>query len=93
MKLIDLNLNVDEQIIKLIIENLADEKFNEWINRLEIFCGAIKQLGLCDYNKKIIRMSLPLAVSNLKKRMIHYFELAHALTPSCGHNNEWESLC
>jgi hypothetical protein len=25
MKLIDLNLNVDEQIIKLIIENLADE--------------------------------------------------------------------
>jgi hypothetical protein len=29
MKLIDLNLNVDEQIIKLIIENLADEKFNE----------------------------------------------------------------
>jgi hypothetical protein len=30
MKLIDLNLNVDEQIIKLIIENLADEKFNEF---------------------------------------------------------------
>jgi hypothetical protein len=29
MKLIDLNLNVDEQI-KLIIENLADEKFNEF---------------------------------------------------------------
>jgi hypothetical protein len=40
MKLIDLNLNVDEQIIKLIIENLADEKFNEWINRLEIFVGS-----------------------------------------------------
>jgi uncharacterized paraquat-inducible protein A len=34
---------------------------------------AIKQLGLCDYNKKIIRMSLPLAVSNLKEGMIHYF--------------------
>jgi hypothetical protein len=30
MKLIDLNLNVDEQIIKLIIENLADEKINEF---------------------------------------------------------------
>jgi hypothetical protein len=29
MKLIDLNLNVDEQIIKLIIEN-DDEKFNEF---------------------------------------------------------------
>jgi hypothetical protein len=29
--------------------------------------GTIKQLGLCDYNKKIIRMSLPLAVSNLKE--------------------------
>jgi hypothetical protein len=38
------------------------------INRLEIFVStAIKQLGLCDYNKKIIRMSLPLAVSNLKE--------------------------
>jgi hypothetical protein len=54
---------------------------------------AIKQLGLCDYNKKIIRMSLPLAVSNLKEGMIHYFnELAHALTPSCGHN-EWKEAC
>jgi hypothetical protein len=43
------------------------------INRLEILWGtAIKQLGLCDYNKKIIRMSLPLAV-NLKEGMIHYF--------------------
>jgi hypothetical protein len=29
MKLIDLNLNVDEQIIKLIIENLVWWKFNE----------------------------------------------------------------
>jgi hypothetical protein len=38
------------------------------INRLEILWGtAIKQLGLCDYNKKIIRMSLPLAVSNLER--------------------------
>jgi hypothetical protein len=43
------------------------------INRLEILWGkAIKQLGLYDYNK-IIRMSLPLAVSNLKEGMIHYF--------------------
>jgi hypothetical protein len=40
MKLIDLNLNVDEQIIKLIIENLADENLMNLINRLEIFCGA-----------------------------------------------------
>jgi hypothetical protein len=39
MKLIDLNLNVDEQIIKLIIENLADENLMNLINRLEIFCG------------------------------------------------------
>jgi hypothetical protein len=40
MKLIDLNLNVDEQIIKLIIENLADEKLmnlTDWK-----FCGAAK---------------------------------------------------
>jgi hypothetical protein len=73
MKLIDLNLNVDEQIIKLIIENLADEKFNEFGLTDWKFCTAIKQLGLCDYNKKIIRMSLPLAVSNLKEGMIHYF--------------------
>jgi hypothetical protein len=70
--------------MKNLMNGLTDWKF---------LWAAIKQLGLCDYNKKIIRMSLPLAVSNLKKRMIHYFELAHALTPSCGHNNEWKSLC
>jgi hypothetical protein len=40
MKLIDLNLNVDEQIIKLIIENLADEKFNEFGLTDWKFCGA-----------------------------------------------------
>jgi hypothetical protein len=37
MKLIDLNLNVDEQII---IENLADEKFNEFGLTDWKFCGA-----------------------------------------------------
>jgi hypothetical protein len=64
------------------------------INRLEILWGtAIKQLGLCDYNKKIIRMSLPLAVSNLKEANDTLFhELAHA-QPSCGHNNEWKEAC
>jgi predicted SprT family Zn-dependent metalloprotease len=46
-----------------------------------------------DYNKKIIRMSLPLAVSNLKEANDTLFhELAHALTPSCGHN-EWKEAC
>jgi hypothetical protein len=36
-------------------------------------------------------MSLPLAVSNLKEANDTLFhELAHALTPSCGHNNEWK---
>jgi hypothetical protein len=38
-------------------------------------------------------MSLPLAVSNLEKQNDTLFhELAHALTPSCGHNNEWKKL-
>jgi hypothetical protein len=82
MKLIDLNLNVDEQIIKLIIENLADEKFNEFGLTDWKFCGAtaIKQLGLCDYNKKIIRMSLPLAVSNLKANDTLFHELTRINT-------------
>jgi hypothetical protein len=43
MKLIDLNLNVDEQIIKLIIENLADENLMNLINRLKFFVA--KQLN------------------------------------------------
>jgi predicted SprT family Zn-dependent metalloprotease len=39
-------------------------------------------------------MSLPLAVSNLKEANDTLFhELAHALTPSCGHNNEWKEAC
>jgi hypothetical protein len=61
------------------------------INRLEIFLGtAIKQLGLCDYNNK----NEFTTCSNLKEANDTLFhELAHALTPSCGHNNEWKEAC
>lgn len=92
----EIKLTSEQELIKLKIENLANELFkkhnlNNWIFE---WGYAINRLGSCHYFKRKIRLSLPNAVSNEVEAidtLIH--EIAHALTPRCGHNEEWKRKC
>jgi predicted SprT family Zn-dependent metalloprotease len=93
----NLKLTANEEIIKLNIEKLAKEKFQQYnLNDWKFVWGtALHQFGVCDYKKKTIRMSLILAVANGADPIDAFLhELAHALTPNDGgHGEEWKAMC
>ena len=96
MKLSEIKLTATEEIIKLEIEKLFQEKIIEFdlTNWKLKWTTNYSQYGQCNNQKEIIQISLPIAVSNSEQgidTLLH--ELAHALTPNCGHNDEWKQMC
>lgn len=93
----NLKLTDAEELIKLKVEKLAKEKFQEY--NLEdwkfVWGTALSQFGVCDRQKKTIRMSLILSVSSGTDPIDTFLhELAHALTPNeIGHGAEWKAMC
>lgn len=60
------------------------------------FDRGMQRLGCCNYKKKCISLSAPIAEINeeeiVKNTILH--EIAHALAfPFCGHGYHWKNMC
>ena len=79
------------------IEDLAKELIEHWLSPHWQFRWdrAKTRLGLCDYQKKTIQLSKPLAASQdeqqIRDTLLH--EIAHALAgPRAGHGKKWQAI-
>ena len=79
------------------VNEFAQEQLQKWgLRRWRIVWGkAKKQLGLCVYDKELIRLSVvcleAYGVEAMKNTVLH--EIAHALAPGDGHGRIWRQWC
>lgn len=82
------DLNEIEKKAKHVIAKHCPEYKFAWMNKKTV-------LGYCDYGTRTIALSKFHALKNplsvTKDTVLH--EVAHALTPGCGHGKAWKIVC
>ncbi|MFA5385704.1 MAG: SprT-like domain-containing protein [Eubacteriales bacterium] len=74
----------------LAIEKMVKHGLYDWSFK---WSNAKRQFGLCQYRKKVIKLSLSLTLLNDRKRVLDTIlhEIAHAiLGPGYGHGRKWK---